>query len=302
MASDNNDGTDPDNPLSTVQAAVNRINSTTYGNTYDTILVRRMGEESVQTGVYGTAPSSVRIIGVGGPRSPYGVYWEGVDGSYCLDVRAPGWYVSGFRFGPGVAGTAIRLPMTGAAGVDASSIPIFFTAENCIFYGANAAAGDGLYGIDMYGGAYWPVVRNCIFEFFSRANAAAIAVTDSSFALPYRPIIENCLFRENVGHIDCVIGANRGFNSGMIRNCVFSGRAGQPGASYTNQVTGKAIDLTGGTGNHVVGNYFGGTYRSAGNGDYDAGTNDFWIGNYANPATAFAGTVGDNGLTILPPA
>lgn len=301
-ANDSNDGTNPDAPMDTVQAAVTRLNNNIFGQTYNTIIVRRMGAESVQTGVYGVAPSSVRIIGVGDKKSFMGVYWEGGGDGYCLDLRAPGWHVEGFRFGPSVGESGIRLPMTGAPGVHVDAIPIFTSIENCWFYGANAAPGDGLYGIEMFGGAYTPTIKNCVFEFFARAGAAAIAVTDSSFALPYRVHIEKCLFRENVGHIDCVIGANRGFNSSEIINSVFSGRAAQPGASLTNQVTGKAIDLTGGAGNFVCGNYFGGIYRSAGNGDYDAGTNDFWVGNYTNPATANAGTCGDNGITVAVPS
>ena len=77
----------------------------------------------------------------------------------------------------------------------------------------------------MYGGAYEITIKGCRFEFFSRAPGAAIGVTDSSFANPYRIMIEDCYFAENTVHIDCNIGAARGFNSSMIKNCVFPGRA-----------------------------------------------------------------------------
>lgn len=301
LANDLNDGTSPDAPLATVQAAVDKVQ-----NAYDVILVRSMGIESVDTRVYGVGPSNVRLIGVAGAdeKSLNGVYWASPAGEPCITVRAPGWRIEGFRFGPGVNGIGVEIPMTGAPGVDVNAIPIFTHIENCYFYGANRGAGDAAYGIRMYGGAYEITIKGCRFEFFSRAPGAAIGVTDSSFANPYRIMIEDCYFAENTVHIDCNIGAARGFNSSMIKNCVFSGRAASPGASLTNQLTGPAIDLTGGTGNFVTGNKLGGIYRLPAAGDYVPGTNDFWVGNWTDPSLeAVPGTtVNASGMTVLPPA
>lgn len=298
-ASDDNDGTNPDAPLRTLQEAVDRVT-----NTYDVIIVRTMGIESVDTPVYGSGPSSVRIIGVGDDKSQNGVYWESPAGEPCLTVRAPGWYIEGFRFGPGTGSIGIQIQMTGAPGVDANAIGIFTHINNCYFYGANGGAGDATCGVDLYGGAYEVTIENCKFEFFARAGGAAIQVRDSSFANPYRQYIRNCVFQENITHIDCNIGAGRGFNSSFIEGCYFSGRAASPGASFTNVLTGPAIDLTGGTGNFVTGNYFGGIYRNPAAGDYQGGTNDFWVGNHADPSLeAVPGTtVNASGLTVAPPA
>jgi len=297
-ANDANDGTNPDAPKLTVQGAVNAVSS------WDVIIVRAMGVESVVTPTYADDVQYVRIVGQPAPglRTPY---WEGAAGLPCLQLNAPGWTVKGFRFGPDNGGSGVQLPMVGAPLADANAIPVFTTIEDCYFYGANDGAGDGLYGVDLYGGAYEVTIRNCTFEFFARAGGGAICVTDSSFANPYRQHIVNCLFAENIEHIDANPGGTaRGFNSSEILNCTFSGRAAQPGASLTNQVTSVAIDLNGGNGNFVSGNRLGGIYRLPAAGEYRGGTNDFWLGNFANRATEAAPgtTIGPDCITIAPPA
>ena len=89
LANDDNTGVDPDNPLKTIQAAVDRVDD------YDFIVVRSIDPSGEQVVTSGDA-DHVTIIGCGDSR--YTPTWTTGTGEYCLVLNNDGWKVSGFRF------------------------------------------------------------------------------------------------------------------------------------------------------------------------------------------------------------
>lgn len=278
-ANDNNDGTDPDAPLATVQAAVNKVDD------WDTIVVRSMTAESVVTLDYATGGNYVNLVGAS--FGTYTPYWESdAAASACLDLRAVGWRIAGFRFGCPVTGGGILLRHTDTG---ANDIAINTIIEDCHFYGQTTAR----YGIISYG-CYEVTIRRCTFENFHHANGAvAISTGACPLAIPFRNLIEDCHFYENDNHINGEFNASR-----FLRN-IFAGA----GIAYTATIK---LNTDGGVGaggarNIVFGNKFGGAYTTAG---YVSTGTDEWYGNYTNPAgeSVPGVTVHACGLTIAAPA
>jgi hypothetical protein len=126
-ANDTHDGTDPEHPLKTIQAAVNKVSD------YDWIVVRSINAlgESVVTKDFVSGANYVKLIGSG--VSKYAITWKPATQTYiCLDLRAVGWEISGFTFDlyghiNGV-GIEIRHTDTGA-----NDIAIRTIIENCRF-------------------------------------------------------------------------------------------------------------------------------------------------------------------------
>jgi hypothetical protein len=120
-------------------------------------------------------------------------------------------------------------------------------------------------------------------------GAIPLFADDTPLAIPYRNHVSGNIFW------DC--------DNGMIFPCngsVISGNVFQPtGYAYSmTQVLNTTVQGNPGDDNLVVGNYLPGSYTVVGG--YSGGAADVWLGNYATD-TGEAG-VGDNGLTILPPA
>jgi len=285
-ADDDNEGLDPEYPLSTIQELIDRstgasVNPVTLDN-YSTIWVSGTVAEDVLTGDYVTMPSYVSIIGVGPSR--YSPTWEGSAAAVAsLDLRCVGWRVSGFRFYGKTAAACIVLRHTDTG---ANDIAIRTIIDDNYFDGLVT----GLTGIESHGCYDVWVVGNTFKLWNNVANTAAgMRTTTTPLTIPYRNMILGNTFEDS--------------DNGMIwssNGCHFQRNTVKPvGYAYT-MVQAFNTSTIGNVGddNMVVGNYFGGDYSIAGG--YRGGAADEWFGN-ASPDTAEA-EVADNGWTILPPA
>jgi len=286
-ANDANEGLDPEYPLATIQELINRsLGTGTLSapalQSYDTIYVSGTVSEDVVTGDYTQMPSYVSIIGVGPSR--YSPAWEGDDASTpSLDLRCVGWRVSGFRFygKTGAAAIVLRHTDTGA-----NDIAIRTVIDGCYFDGLTT----GLYGIETHG-CYDVWVKDCTFSLWHNAGGTACGLisTTTPLAIPYRQHVVNCQFYDNDNHLDCAM------NGSFVRGCTFQ----QVGYAYTATVSLRTSQGGNpGDDNVISGNVLTGDYSVAGG--YTGGAADIWIGNFADDVAE--AEVGDNGITILPPA
>ena len=289
-ANDNNYGLDPDAPLATIQELIDRSTGASFIthphlNSYDVIYVGANVTESVivpGTGV----PTYVSIVGAG--NSSHAPTWTAATAAgTALTLRREGWRISGFTFEVGAAGTAIRLDEVPASSYSAYKT----TIDNCRFDGLWG----GLYGVNFSGAPHRVTIDNCEFLEFRRGNSTAFAiiVSDSAHTNPYECHINGCTFWENENHVGS-LGGIRSFNMSTITNNIF-----HEGVLIAATIK---LDLRGGSQGHniVTGNVFGGDYSNPGGYYGHAAAPDFWVGNFAEDVAE--AEVGDNGLTIAPPA
>jgi len=275
-ASDNADGTNPEQPLATIQAAVDRVQ-----NAFDTILVRSIRTAGESVLVPATANAFCKILGVG----PHGVTWTS-DGAALpnLDLRARGWEIAGFKIIPPTTESGVILRNADTA---AGDIALETHLHDLVLDGS----GTGRYGITSYG-AVDVVIEKCRFHRFHNAvagGAIPMRVIAGGAAISARNVIRSNEF------MDCDNGALWP-GSGNL----WYGNHFQPvGVTYSmTQVLNTAMAVLLGDHNLVTGNYLGGDYSIVGG--YNGSATDEWAGNFV-PDIAEA-EVGDNGLTILPPA
>lgn len=276
-ANDDNDGTDPNYPKETVQAAVDSA----FLETRSTIYVRGHIEESVVTPDYVTGPSYVNIVGLGPSR--YGTSWQSDNVALpSLDMRAVGWRVSGFRFYGNTGAAAIELRHTDSG---ANDIAIRTIIDHCYFDGLTT----GLYGIWSHG-CYDVWITNCTFSLWHNGagTATGLYCATTPLAIPYRNHIVDCHFFDSDNHMIYPM------NGSFIRRCMFQ----KTGYAYTaTQVLQTSVGGNPGDDNVVWDNRLTGAYTVAGG--YTAGAADRWEGNFSeNIAHA---NVADNGWTVGPP-
>jgi len=278
-ATDQSDGLDFICPFRTLQAAVDNPNL----QNYDVIKVLSPIEESVVTPDYPDTGSYVTIQGCG--NGPYSPAWESAAADEpCLSLNAVGWRVEGFRFYGPSASACIEIHHTDGSGND---IAIRTVIQNNLFDGLTV----GLYGILSHG-AYDVWIVNNLFQLFHNATpggAIPLFADDTPLAIPYRNHVVGNVFWDS--------------DNGAIFPCngsVISGNVFQPtGYAYSmTQVLNTTVGGNPGDDNLVVGNYLPGDYSIVGG--YAGGAADVWSGNYATDVAE--AEVGDNGLTILPPA
>ena len=287
------DGTNPEEPLDSIQEAVTRLEqfATAMAISLEGSVIVVANEATIAESVIvpPTAPLSCTIIGAGGSRHQP-TWTAAAADETALTMRQQGWVIEGFTFEVGTDGTAIRLsevPLPNAY------ISYKTMIRNCQFDGLFG----GLYGIDFYGAPHRVTVEGCEFiEFTNAAGAFAICVTDSAHTNPNQCRILNNMFWQNDNHIGS-LGDNRSFNASEFRGNTFMALAD------AGIVTTRKLDLRGGTVglNIVTQNVFCGLYSTAG-GYYDnpvAGRAGMWVGNIAEDL--LSGQVADNGLTIAPP-
>lgn len=288
-ASADADGTDPENPLTTVQQAVDNLiafATATSSNLYGSCIVIGAGADVAESVIVPpTAPRGVSIVGAGGSR--HRPTWTAATApGTALTIRQQEWTVDSITFEVGAEGTAVRLDEV--PGSDYISYKTVI--RDCQFDGLWG----GLYGIDLSGAPHRVTVEGCEFiEFRSAAGEAfAICITDTAHALPLQCRIHNNLFWSNENHVGSV-DTLRSFNS-----TVFSGNVFDQNAYIATTIL---LDLRSSTiSNIVVGNHFGGDYSNTG-GYYDSvGAPANWIGNFAEDIAE--AEVGDNGITIAAPA
>jgi hypothetical protein len=273
---DQADGTDPENPMTTIQAAVTRLSVIVLGGMAYTETVT----------IPATAPNYCTILG--GANTRFRPTWaSGGAAENCLTIRAEGWTIDGIEFDCPSAAAGIRLEEVPASSYSAYKTRI----QNCTFDGLWS----GLYGIEFYGAPHRVQIYNNWFVEMNNVDptlAWCIYVTDSSHTNPYQCEIVGNRFMDSDNYVGS-LGAIRGFNVSLFQNNVF-----EDGVLLTPTTF---LDLRGGSRgyNIVTGNFFGGTYTNAGGYYANAATpNGCWVGNFADITPP---QVADNGLTIAVP-
>lgn len=292
-ASDLHDGTDPREPMATLQGLIDRTAAIAAGTgtrqpylrAHDVVYIQSDIAESVITGDTTDMPEGVSIVGVG--NDEWTPQWSSdVVTNPCLTLRAFGWNIHNIQFNSPTTSSGIRLEWVGASNYNASRA----TITNCVFDGAYT----GFYGIDFAGAPYDVRIDGCEFREHTAAGAAyGIIVTSTSMAHPLMCKITNNIFWENENHVGSV-DQLRTFAVSLFKDNVFVQGTGIP--------TTLMLDLRGGAqGNNVVtGNIFGGDYSNAGGYYANAAAPGNWVGNSAEDVAAIQ--VADNGFTVAPPA
>jgi len=279
-----NDGTDPENPVSTIAAAMARLvayHALTGHDAANSVIVLAPATYTENIAIAGSGyPDYCTILGGGNGKYP--VIWNCAAGD-CLSIDKYGWRIEGIHFQPSSTGAGVRLTRVTGPGAEGTVI------EDCFF---NGGWGTGQYGIEFAGAPANVSILNCRFAEFD-ASSPAITVTDTSTADPYQTHIMGCTFQECAEYITSVVG---GWNASVIMNNVFAEATGDLAA------TTAYIELGNGSlgYNTVTQNIFGGDYSIAGGYASEAGALDNWIGNIAYDMAALE--VGTNGFTIALPA
>jgi hypothetical protein len=289
-ADDAHYGTDPEAPLATLQSLIDRTTAYMAGTgttlpvieSYDTVYVCSSLTETVTTADYDVMPSYVTLAGVGNGR--YSPAWqsEAVD-EVALDLRCVGWRVTGFRFYGQTSAACIELHHTDLGGND---IAIRTIIDHNYFDGLTT----GETGIESHGCYDVWVMQNTFNLWNNGGNTAAgMRVTTTPLAIPYRNYVVGNIFADSDN--GCIWPSNGSF----FWNNMF-----QPtGYAYSMvQVLNTSLVANPGDDNMVWGNTFPGDYSIAGG--YRGGAADAWLGNWADDIAE--PEVGDNGITILPPA
>jgi hypothetical protein len=288
-ASDAADGTDPENPKATIQAAVDSplleagdiivVGPSTFSSTYVGISTYHQRENVV---VGNTRPSFIHLMGAG--AGPLQVVWDALNTALPnLSLKAAGWAVSGFKFHSPAGSAAIKF-------FDASPVVLDLTQYTVIIGNYFDGAWAGKYGIEMTGSPGNTIIKDNWFLEHKQAggDAYAIRMTAAGNAVPYECILEGNIFMENNNHVAVAYGMS-----------LIKGNSFFPGSLIPATIK---LDLRGGGGtggNIVTGNVFPGDYSNVG-GYWDSVPASIWIGNFADDVAE--AEVGDNGLTILPPA
>lgn len=292
MASDDADGTDPENPLLTVQQAVNRLIafeialSENLDGSVIVVAAQSTINEDVLVGV--DAPEWCTIMGAG--NGTYNPVWNGsAAGTPNLHIRQQGWRVTGFRFRPPATSSAVRLDWRFGSTDNGN----FCMIDNNQFFGEWR----GLYGVELYGAPFNTQILNNQFHeigsYGAGGGAWAICVTDTGQANPLTDKIIGNHFFENDNHVGSV-ASDRAWNMSLFQGNVFQDGIMNPATLI--------LDLRGGSRgyNIVTGNFFDGVYSNAGGYHANAATpNVNWVGNIAEPTPV---TVADNGITVQVPA
>jgi hypothetical protein len=284
------DGTDPENPLTTIAGAITNLTnfatamSTSLEGSVIVVAAESTPQESVV--IPPTAPKNCTLLGAGsGINAPA---WTAATATgTALTIRQEGWAVEGFLFRAGAGGTSIKLEW-----VPGSSYVGYRTViRNNHFDGL----WQGQYAIDFYGAPYDVVIEGNWFREWRKGDTTGYAIicTDSSQANPYMCKILNNHFEENENHIGS-LGNDKSFNLSTFRGNVF-----HDGVLITATLM---LDLRGGSQgeNIVTENVFCGDYSNTGGYYANAGAPGMWVGNIAEDIAE--AEVADNGFTVAIPA
>lgn len=284
------DGTDPEQPLTTIQEAVDNLIAfaTSMSISLEGSVIVVADEATIAESVIvpATAPTNCTIMGAGA-TAHHPTWTAATAAGTALTLRQEGWTVEGITFEVGAAGRAIRLEEVPGS----SYISYKTTIRDCRLDGLWG----GLYGIDFFGAPHRVLVEGCEFLEFRRGDttAFAIIVTDSTHTNPYECHVRNNVFWENENHVGS-LGGIRGFNVSTFTGNIF----------HEGELIAATImlDLRGGSrGNNIVtGNVFPGDYSNAGGYYAHAATPGMWVGNIAEDL--LEAEVADNGFTVAPPA
>jgi hypothetical protein len=286
------DGTDPEHPLTTVQLAVNRLISfqtSMSASLVGSVIVVGAGATLTESVIVpATAPRGCTILGES--NGGYNPSWlPGASAGTNLTLRQQDWHVSGITFNFTGNSTAIELQWNGTNTINASGAVI----DNCRFFGGWS----GLRGIYATGSPYNVRILNNEFSEIRSAGGAGTAYAVYGGVTPIAEPLEwqivGNVFSENENHVGSLNGLYS-LNGSLVQGNLFG--YGTTIAAAIN------LDLRSGHGgrNIVVGNLFAGDYSNTG-GYYDStAAVSSWVGNYAEDV--LEAEVGDNGITIAPPA
>jgi len=278
------DGTDPNNPLSTITAAMAKLvafHALSEVQAEGSTIVIAPGTYTDSIAIDRTSyPPDCSIIGCG--NSKFDVVWVPAAGD-ALSIDQSGWLIDGIHFQPAADGAGVKLTWNAGAGAEDTII------QNCFFDGR---WGTGLYGVEFEGAPANCTIQDCRFAEFDTAQPC-ITITATPTASPYQTHILRNTFQEAVEYITIEAG---GFNASIIAGNHFVQATGDLGATttYINLGTGSLGY------NQVVGNYFDGDYSNTGGYTAETNGNDNWVGNFA--ADVAEAEVGDNGITVAEPA
>ncbi len=284
------DGTNPEEPLNSVQQAVDRLGTfaTALGISLEGSVIVIANEADIEETVIvpPTAPLNCVILGAGGSR--HQPTWRAATApGIALDLRQQGWVIEGITFECGALGTGIRLSELPGSSYIAYKTMI----RNCQFDGLFG----GQYGIEFWGAPHRVTVEGCEFiEFHTPGTDAwAIGVSDTAHTDPNQCRILNNMFWQNDNHVGGIDGL-RSFNASEFRGNTFMALGDVFNTTIKLDLRGGSVGL-----NIVTQNVFCGTYSTAG-GYYDNVANPGnWVGNMAQDVAS--GQVADNGFTVAVP-
>ena len=283
------DGTDPENPLTTIALAVARLTAfaTSMATSLEGSVIVVANEATIAESVIipPTAPKNCTLLGAGGGIDAP-TWTAATAAGTALTIRQSGWTVEGFHFNAGVAGIGIQLEWVPASGYVGNRCVI----RNNYFEGLY----QGLYGIVLFGAPYDTRIVGNEFREYTRDNTTAFAIitTNTAEANPYMNVVKDNIFWENENHIGSID------NLRALSLSYITGNMFHEGLGIAATIM---LDLRGGEGENIVtGNVFCGDYSQPGGYWANAGAPGNWVGNFAEDIAEFE--VADNGLTVLPPA
>lgn len=231
---DGNSGRNRDRAFETVTRAFAKVGD------YDTIHLAGGG----YTGNFTTpVDATAKFVDVRGfPMGEQGFStWMAatVTSSPIITLRARGWRFTDIEFDNPATSAGIQL-LKSADG--STHRPDFMTVDRCLFTG-------GQYGIEVFGGSTYGVVRNSRFDSITGGTGFAIHVTSTLFHIPIYWTVEGNYFFQNENHIGPA-DATYGFNDSVFRGNIFQKDSTQDATAILD------IRASGGKGNIVVDNYF----------------------------------------------
>jgi hypothetical protein len=265
--SDARDGTDPDNPLATVAAALTRCmpfrgdtiavmanNAWQYGEPLD--LYNLPVSEEIIVNVPG-----VRIVGVSQSSSTGVVWTPASNGGTCITVNALDVMIEGFLFTQGAwAGCNAIAGIWNGTTAHGDNL----TVRNCVF--------DDTIDIAISLDYVW--YAHIHDNEFLNCDDTGIDVVNPGSGAAWL-VIHNNIFHDVIG---CAMDLNNTDFSHIYNNSIYNGAA-QAGGAATNQ----GIITTAGQENQVFGNYFSCLLPVPAVGDWNdlntAAATDAWIAN-----------------------
>lgn len=272
--SNSKSGRSPHTAFATIAKAVSKARSRDVIHLYG---------EFAEAVIIPLAKEYLTFIGEG-PYQRSAQWMESAVGQTLVTVNSKGCRFENIYFRcPQTAGISILLKGDGTNDARYTEI------VNCKFQGRTGS----YYHVKTEKGCDNVHIDNCVFTFHNTAtHGTAIFGEADGSKTPGGWIIENCIFLNGLRHI-YMTG-----RSIVVRNNIFQGIGiDSDGGSLTAT---SVIDLNvnaNGVYNVLFGNQFGGDYAQS---VYNPGTNDNWSGNFSEDEAE--AEVGDNGLTVSPPA
>ena len=265
LGADGNDGYGIDRAKVTIQAG---IDAATSGDMIVVLPGRHIISSGLATGLYNVGNKDITLIGGGNAwGDQVTISSSGVAAVPGLNVRSPGWRISGFRwvYATGTYGggptPAIHLP--GAPATTGTAITYYVTIDNNYFYYCAA-------GIVSSGGAYGIHIMN---NYFMVCTGACISVVDHGYLVPHQWKIMHNHFGQSITAGSSGTHIDGPFSETLIAHNYFSKSCL---VCITNLHGNRTI---------VTKNTFAQNYVQA-SGHFIAGTSDCWVGNFAPGASA----------------